>query len=37
MDTIDSQELIILSPEYLLVVDLEATCFDASTIAQHES
>ena len=37
MDTINAQELLLLSPEYLLVVDLEATCCDAGTIEKHES
>lgn len=37
MDTINAQELLNLSPKYLLVVDLEATCCDAGTIARHES
>lgn len=37
MDTINVQELLTLSPGYLLVVDLEATCCDAGTIAKHES
>jgi inhibitor of KinA sporulation pathway (predicted exonuclease) len=37
LDTINAQELLLLAPEYLLVVDLEATCCDAGTIEKHES
>jgi inhibitor of KinA sporulation pathway (predicted exonuclease) len=37
VDPISRQELIALSPKYLLIVDLEATCCDAATIPNAES
>ncbi len=37
MDSITRQELIEISPKYMLIVDLEATCCDAGTIPNTES
>lgn len=37
MNKINEQELLLLSPKYLLVVDLEATCCDTGTIGKQEN
>jgi inhibitor of KinA sporulation pathway (predicted exonuclease) len=37
LNTINAQELLSLSPKYLLIVDLDATCCDAGTIERQES
>jgi inhibitor of KinA sporulation pathway (predicted exonuclease) len=37
LDAINSQELFSLSQQYLLIVDLEATCCDSGTIPNTES